>query len=195
MFHRFTTPSLSMKGVVDRIGLLFKFGWQWLTASPRYRGALLCSLAVVGAMIAIGYNGSNGIFASPARVTHTSDVVAARISAMSAGSGARSTETSLPKDRIEDAELVEGFVVDDNFRSGKEGPSARAIASDKSFLVAETENKKAALREKDEVKKTAKKPAKKTQRRVSSERDRKFDPSREMKRAGENITRVIRDLF
>lgn len=181
--------------MVDRIGLLFKFGWQWLTTSPRYRGALLCSLAVVGAMIAIGYNGSNGIFASPARVTHTSDVVAARISAMSAGSGARSTETSLPKDRIEDAELVEGFVVDDNFRSGKEGPSARAIASDKSFLVAETENKKAALREKDEVKKTAKKPAKKTQRRVSSERDRKFDPSREMKRAGENITRVIRDLF
>lgn len=183
-----------MKGVVDRIGLLFKSGWQWLTASPRYRGALLSGLFVVGAMIAIGYNGSKGIFAAPAPVTQTSDVVAARISAMSAGLDTRNTENSLPKDRIEDAEVVATSVVDDEFRSRKASPSARAIASDKSFLVAETENKKAALREKD-VKKTAKEPPKKTQRRVSSERDRKFDPSREVKRAGENITRVLRDLF
>jgi hypothetical protein len=182
-----------MKGVVDRIGLLFKSGWLWLTASPRYRGALLSGLFVVGAMIAIGYNGSKGILASPAPATQPSDVVAARISAMSAGLDARSTENSLPKGRIEDAEVVATSVVDDEFRSRKAGPSARAIASDKSFLVAETEKKKAALREKD-VKKTAKEPPK-TQRRASSERDRKFDPSREIKRAGENITRVIRDLF
>jgi hypothetical protein len=46
-----------MKGVVDRLALFFTAGWQWLTAAPRYRGALLCSLSAIGAMIAIGYTG------------------------------------------------------------------------------------------------------------------------------------------
>ena len=184
-----------MKGVVDRIGLLFKAGWQWLTAAPRYRGALLCGLSVVGAMIAIGYNGSKGIFGPSTPVTHTSDVVAARISAMSAGSGASNAENSLPKDRIGDAEVVEPSPVHEDYRSGKEGPSAKAIASDKSFLVADTEKQKAEIRDKDEVKKTAKKPTKKPQRRISSDKDRKFDPSREIRRAGEKITRVLRDIF
>ena len=62
MFHRFTPESLSMKGVLERVALSFKVGWQWLIAQPRYRAALLCGLSVVGAMIAIGYNGSKGIF-------------------------------------------------------------------------------------------------------------------------------------
>ena len=183
-----------MKGVVERVGLFFSAGWQWLTAAPRYRGALLCGLAVVGAMIAIGYNGSKSIFAPSPPVTQTNDVVAARISAMSAGLGASHPENSLPKEPIGNAEVVEPSPVNNNSRSGKEGPSAKAIASDKSFLVADTE-KKAAIRDKEEVKKTANKPKEKTQRRVSSDTDRKFDPSREIKRTGEKITRVIRDIF
>jgi hypothetical protein len=185
---------MSMKGVIDRIGLFFSAGWQWLTAAPRYRGALLCGLSLLGAMIAIGYNGSTGILAPSAPVTQTNDVVAARISAMSAGSGASHPENSLPKDRIGDAEVAEASPEDNDSRSGKDGPLAKAIALDKSFLVAETE-KKAAVRDKGEVKKTADKPKKKTQRRASSDRDRKFDPSREIKRTGEKITRVIRDIF
>jgi hypothetical protein len=183
-----------MKGVVERIGLLFSAGWQWLTAAPRYRGALLCGLSLLGAMIAIGYNGRKGVFAPSAPVTQTNDVVAARISAMSAESGASQPENSLSKDRIGDAEVAEASPEDHGSRNRKEGVSATAIASDKSFLVAETE-KKAAIRGKDDVKKTADKPKKKTQRRVSSNKDRKFDPSREIKRAGEKITQVIRDIF
>ena len=183
-----------MKGVVDRLALFFNAGWQWLTAAPRYRGALLCGLSLLGAMIAIGYNGSKGILAPSAPVTQTNDVVAARISAMSAGSGASHPENLPPKDRMGDAEVAGASSEQNDSRSGKEGPSAKAIALDKSFLVAETE-KKAAIRDKEEVKKTANQPKKKTQRRVSTERDRKFDPSREIKRAGEKITRVIRDIF
>ena len=183
-----------MKGVVERIGLFFSAGWQWLTAAPRYRGALLCGLSLLGAMVAIGYNGSKGIFAPSPSVTQTNDVVAARISAMSAGSGASHPENSLPKDRIGDAEVAEASPEHNDSRSGKEGLSAKAIASDKSFLVAETE-KKAAIQDKDEVKKTANKPKKKTQRRDSNDKDRKFDPSREIKRAGEKITKVFREIF
>jgi hypothetical protein len=82
----------------------------------------------------------------------------------------------------------------ENNDSRKEGPSAKAIASDKSFLVADAEKQKATIRE-DEVKKPAKRSANKPRRRVSSERDRKFDPSREIKRTGEEITRVLRDIF
>jgi hypothetical protein len=181
MLHRFTPASLSMKGVVNRIGLFFRAGWQWLSAAPRYRGTLLCGLSVVGAIIAIGYNGTKGIFGRSTPVNKTSDVVAARISAMSGGSVAR------------DPEVVEPSP--DDSRSGKTGPSAKAIASDKSFLVADTENKKIAIRDKEKVKKPANKSAKKPQRRVSSDKDRKLNPPREIKRAGENITRVLRDIY
>ena len=184
-----------MKGAVDRIGLLFKAGWQWLMAAPRYRGTLLCGLSVVGAIIAIGYNGSKSIFGRSTPVTHTSDVVAARISARSGGSGASNAASSLPNDRIGDPEVVEPSPVHEDSPSGKEAPLARAIASDKSFLIADTEKEKAENREEDEVKKTAKKPTKKPQRRASDDKDRKFNPSREIRRAGENITRVLRDIF
>ena len=189
-----TSHCVSMKGVIERIGLFFSAGWQWLTAAPRYRGALLCGLSLLGAMIAIGYNGSKSIPAPSATVSQTNDVVAARISAMSAESGGTQPENSLSKDRIGDAGVAEASPEDIDSRNRKESVSAKAIASDKSFLVAET-GKKAAIRDKNEVKKTADKPKKKTQRRVSSDKDRKFDPSRDIKRAGENITRVLRDIF
>jgi hypothetical protein len=185
-----------MKGVVERIGLFFKAGGQWLTAAPRYRGALLCGLSALGAIIAIGYNGSKGIFARSPSVTQPSDVVAARMSAMSHASGASHAENSPRKDRIGDAEVVESSSVQSDSPSGKGGPSARAIALDKSFLVADTEKQKAVLRDKEEVKKTAEKPKKKAQqKRVASDKDRKFNPSRDIKRAGETITRVFRDIF
>ena len=62
-------------------------------------------------------------------------------------------------------------------------------------MIADTEKQKAEIRDEDEVKKTAEKPTKKPQRRVSGDKDRKFNPSREIRRAGENITRVLRDIF
>ena len=195
MLPRFTPASLSMKGVVNRIGVFFKAGSQWLATAPRYRGTLLCGLSLLGAIIAIGYNGSKGIFGRSTPTTQTSDVVAARISAMSGGSGASKEANSLPNDRVRDAEFVESSPVQDDAPSGKGSPSTRAIASDKSFLVADTENKKAAIRDEEEVKKPAKKSAQKSQRRASSDKDRKFNPSREIKRTGENITRVLHDIF
>jgi hypothetical protein len=167
-----------MKGVVDRIALFFKVGWQWLTAEPGYRGALLCGLSAIGAIMAIGFSGSKGVF-SPR----------ARISAMSDQSGAISAKKSPLKNGVGDGDAV------DDSRNRKEGPSPSAIASDKSFLVADTEKKNAAIRDKDKVKKTAKKSAKKTRQRVSSDRDRKLNPSRETKRASEKVTRVIGDFF
>ncbi len=155
--------------MVTRIGLLFKAGWQWLMASPRYRGTLLCGLSLVGAIIAIGYNGGKSIFGRSTPVTHTSDIVAARISTMSE-SGASNAANLLPNDRSREAEVVEPSPVQEDFRSEKEGPLARAIASDKSFLIADTEKQKTEIGDKDEVKKTAKKPTKKPQRRVSSDK-------------------------
>lgn len=183
-----------MKPVRQRISLLFEVGRQWLTAAPRYRGALLCGLSAIGAMIAIGYNAHKSTLPPPTPVVPTSDVGATRNSTTSNELGASSTRDSLPKNRIEDAEMVEPSPVN-NSRSGKEGPSPRAIALDKSFLVADTDDGKAAIRDQDEVNKTANKPAKKPQRRVSSDRDRKFSPSREIKRAGDKITRLIRDIL
>jgi hypothetical protein len=187
-----------MKGVVDRLALFFTAGWQWLTAAPRYRGALVCSLSAIGAMIAIGYIGRAN-FAPTQAVTQTNDVVAARISAMSnhlpdarGKLNANDADDTRSADRIGDAEMVESSP--ENNDSRKEGSSAKAIASDKSFLVADAE-KKATIRDEDEVKKPAKRSANKPRRRVSSERDRKFDPSREIKRTGEEITRVLRDIF
>ena len=123
-------------------------------------------------------------------MTHTNDVVAARISAMSNGSRADNAENMRPADRIGEAELVESSSKTND--SQKEGPSAKAIASDKSFLVADAEKQNAAIQERDEAKEPAKSPRIK---RISSDRDRKFDPSREIRRSGEKITRVIRDIF
>jgi hypothetical protein len=181
-----------MKGVVDRLALFLTVSWQWLTSAPRYRGALLGGLAAIGPMITIGYTGRVNFGPSPP-MTHANDVVAARISAMSNGSRADNAESMRSADRIGDAELVESSSKTND--SQKEGPSAKAIASDKSFLVADAEKQNAAIQDKDEAKEPAKKSANKTRRRISSDRDRKFDPSREIRRTGEKITRVIRDIF
>jgi hypothetical protein len=187
-----------MKGVVDRLALFFTAGWQWLTAAPRYRGALLCGLSAIGAMIAIGYTGRANF--APPPVTQANDVVAARISAMSnhlpdarGKLNANDADNTRSADRIGDAEMVESSP--ENHDSRKEGSSAKAIALDKSFLVADAEKQKATIRDEDEVEKPAKRSANKPRRRVSSERDRKFDPSREITRTGEEITRVLRDIF
>jgi hypothetical protein len=172
--------------------VFFKAGSQWLATAPRYRGTLLCGLSVIGAIIAIGYNGSKGLFGRSAP-TQASDVVAARISAMSSGSGASKEANSLPKDRVRDAEFVEFSPVEVS-QSGNRGLN-RAIVSDKSFLVADTEKQTAEIRDKEEAKKPTKKSAQESQRRASSDKDRKFNPSREIKRTGENITMVLRDIF
>jgi hypothetical protein len=184
-----------MKGVLDKIGLFFKAGWQWLTAAPRYRGALLCGLSAVGAMIAIGYNGSTGIFAPVAPVPQTSDVVAARISAMSGGGGASSGKSPKLEDRRADLETVEPSRGNNDAPTAKEGPSAKVMESDKSFLVADSEKQRATIQDKGKVKKTTNKPVKKAQRHVSTEKERKFSPSRDVKRVGERITQVFRDIF
>ena len=63
-----------------------------------------------------------------------------------------------------------------------------AMASDKAFLVGDSQNENVAIRDKDKVKKTAKSSAKKPQRRVTSrDRDRGFNPLREIQRAREKI--------
>jgi hypothetical protein len=189
-----------MKRIGQRIVLFFKGGWQWLTAAPRFNAALLCGLSAIGAMIAMGYHGNKRTSPPSASGTQANDVVAARISAMSNEADANSAKSSLPKNGSGDEEELEPSPVNNESRPGKAGPSARAIASDKSFLVADTEKRKA-LRHKGEVKKTANKPKKKTPSPpqqpppVSSERDRKFNPSRDVKRAGETITRIFRDIF
>jgi hypothetical protein len=187
-----------MKHVGQRIVLFFKGGWQWLTSAPRFNAALLCGLSAIGAMIAMGYHGNKRTSPPSASGTQPSDVVAARIAAMSNEVDATGAESSLPKNGSGDAEGVEPSPANNESRPGKAGPSARAIAADKSFLVADTEKRKAALRDKEKVKKTANKPAKKKpqqQQPVSSERDRKFNPSRDVKRTGETITKIFRDIF
>jgi hypothetical protein len=149
---------MSMKRMGDRTALLFNIGRQWLTAAPRYRGAVICGVSAIGAMIAIGYSGNKGISPS-APVVQTSDVVPADDSAKSNEFAAR------------------------NPQSGKGGPLSTAIAADKAFLVGDTENENVAIRDNDKVKKTAKSSAKKSQRRVTSkDRDRGFNPLREIQR-------------
>ena len=181
--------------MLDRIGLFFKAGWQWLTAAPRYRGALLCGLSAIGAMLAIGYNGTKSIFAPSTPVPQTSDVVAARISAISDGVGASPEKNSNPEDRRPDPDIVEPSRGNNDAPTAKTDPSATAIASDRSFLVADSDKQKTTIQGKGKVKETANKPVKKAQRPTSTEKERKFSPSREAKRVGERITRVIRDIF
>jgi hypothetical protein len=151
---------MSMKRMADRIALLFNSGRQWLTAAPRYRGAVICGVFAIVAMIAIGYSGNRRISPPSAPVVQTSDVVPAHDSA-------KSNELFATR----------------NPQSGKGGPMRTAIALDKAFLVGDSENENVAIRDKDKVKKTAKSSAKKPQRRVTSrDRDGGFNPLREIQR-------------
>ena len=178
MFHRFTTNSISMKRMVGRMALLFNIGRQWLTAAPRYRGAVICGVSAIGAMIAIGYNGDKGISPRSAPVVQTSDVAPTQDSA-------KSKELFATRNPV-----------NNHSQSGKEGPLPTALALDKSFLVGDSENENVAIRDKDEVKKTAKSSVKKPQRRVTNrDRDRGFSPLREIQRAPEKIWRVIRRIL
>jgi hypothetical protein len=100
-----------------------------------------------------------------------------------------SAKKSPPNNSYEDPEVSEAH-------GGKSDSWKRTIASDKSFLAADRENEKKRIRDKDEVKKSGKSSAKKPQRRVTrKDRDREFDPLREIQRARETITRVIRDIL
>ncbi|MET0252580.1 MAG: hypothetical protein ABW214_00910, partial [Terrimicrobiaceae bacterium] len=65
------------------IALPFNIGRQWLTAAPRYSGAVICGVSAIGAMIALGYNGNKGISPPPAPAVETSGVVAAQNSTKS----------------------------------------------------------------------------------------------------------------
>lgn len=206
----------------NRIARFFHIGRQWLTAVPRYRGVVICALSAVAAMIVIGYNGNRGISPPSAPVVQTSDVApapdsakpnesfATRNAAWSLGSarrvafaerkasdpGAIDPKNRLSENRIRDAEVVEPFAVNSDSQSGKERPLPRAIALDKSLLVGDTGNENAAIRDEDEGKKEANNSAKKPQRGVKSgDRDRGFNPLREIRRAGEKITRAIRRIL
>lgn len=146
--------------MADRIALLFNNGRQWLTAAPRYRGAVICGVSAIGAMIAIGYNAHKRVSLPSAQPVQTSDIVPADDSA-------KSNE----------------LFATGNPQSGKGGPLPTAIASDKAFLVVDSQNENVAMRNEDKVKKKAKSSAKKPQRRVMSrDRDRGFNPLREIQR-------------
>jgi serine/threonine protein kinase len=218
------------EALAARIARPFNIGRQWLSASPRSRGAVICSVSVIGLMLAFAYNGNNGLPPESAAAVQTSAVVPAQDSANSNEWFARInpgwsylgtwdepfwslalarrvsfTETAapvigakswLPEDSVWDAEVVEPFAVRNDSRSGEEDPFSTPIALDKSFSVGDSENEKVALRDKDEVKKTAKRAVKKPQRRVTSrDRDRGFSPLREIQRAREKITREIRRIL
>jgi hypothetical protein len=151
---------MSMKRMADRIALLFNIGRQWVTAAPRCRGAVICGVSAIVAMIAIGYNGNKAISPRSTPVVQTSDVVPAH-------DAANSNELFAAR----------------NPQSGKGGALPRAIALDKAFLAGDSQNENVAIRDKDKVKKTAKSSAKKPQRRVPSwDRDRGFNPLREIQR-------------
>ncbi|HEY5743794.1 MAG TPA: hypothetical protein VIS99_14790 [Terrimicrobiaceae bacterium] len=156
---------MSMKRMGDRIALLFNVGRRWLTAAPRYRGAVICGVSAIGAMIAIGYSGSKGVSPRSTPMVQTSDVVPA-----------------------EDSAKTNEVFATRNPQSGKGGPLPTAIASDRAFLAGDSENEDVETLDKGKVKKTAKGSAKKPQRRVTSrDRDRGFNPLREVQRLVKKI--------
>lgn len=158
MFRRFTMNSLSMKRMADRIALLFNIGRQWLTGAPRYRGAAICGVSAIGAMIAIGYNANKRVSPPSTPVVQAGDVLPTPDSA-------KSNES----------------LAERNTQSG--GPLPTAMASDKAFLVSDSGNENVAIRDKNKVKEKAKSSAKNPQRRgASRERDRGFNPLREIQR-------------
>ena len=183
-----------MKRVGHRIALFFDTSQQWLSAAPRYRGALLCGLAAIGAMIVIGYNGKKAISPSaPATPPH--DPMPAPDLASSIEPGTSDARTSRAENTLGFADPVGFSPANGHSRSGRQGLPPGAIALDKSFLAAQTENEWAVVEEKDDGTSAEKKSAKKPRRRVSNDRDRKFSPSREIKRARDEILQTIRRIF
>lgn len=221
------------EALAARIARPFNIGRQWLTASPRSRGAVICSVSLIGLILAFAYNENNGLPPASAPPAQTSGVVPAQDSANSNAWFARinpgwfylgtwdepfwslalarrasfaetaahhpgviGAKSWLPEDDVWDAEVVEPFAVRHDSRSEEEDPFSPPIALDKSFSVGDSENEKVAIRDKDEVEKTAKRSVKKSQRRVTStDRDREFSPLREIRRAREKIRREIRRIL
>jgi serine/threonine protein kinase len=104
-------------------------------------------------------------------------------------------------DSIWDAGVAKPVAVKDDSWRSKEGRFSMALASDYSFGVSDSEDEKAAMRkgsirDKDKVKKTTKRSVKRPQRRVASrDRDRGFSPLQAVRRAREQIRRVIRRIL
>ena len=219
------------EALAARIARPLNIGRQWLTAAPSRR-AVICSVSVIGLMLAFGYNGNNGSSPRSAPAVQTSGLVPAQDSANSNESFGWSylgtwdepfrslalarrvsfAETAasprvigpkswLPEDSTWDTEVVKPFGLRDDSRSGEGGPFPTAIALDEPFSVSDSENEKVGIksvsnRDKDEVKKTAKRSVKRPQRRVTSrDRDRGFSPLREIQRAREKIRREIRRIL
>ena len=80
------------EALATRIALPFNIGRQWLIAAPRSRGAVICSVSVIGGLLlAFGYNGNNGFSPRPASAVQTSGVVSAQDSATSNDWSAKKT--------------------------------------------------------------------------------------------------------
>ena len=105
----------------------------------------------------------------------------------------------LPGGSIADAEVIKPIAGGGDSWRGEERRFSTALAMDDSNGGSEEKKdaiRKASTRNKDEVKRTTKRTAKKPQRRIKSrDTDRGFNPLQELRRAGENVRRVIRRIF
>ena len=101
----------------------------------------------------------------------------------------------LPGDGIADAEVINPIAVGGDSWRGEERRFSTALALDDSEEKKDA-IRKASTRDKDEVKRTTKRTAKKPQRRITSrDTDRGFNPLQELRRARENVRRVIRRIL
>jgi Protein kinase domain len=224
------------EALAARVALALNTARQWLTAAPRTRRVVICSVAVICLMLAFAYRGIDDPSPRSEPAVQTSDVAAAtdpanseewfgsknsawsydrnwdeRLWSSSLARRASYTETiaphpaaigaqsSLLKDSISDAEVVQPFAGSGYARSGEEELLLTNKALALSFSIGESENEKVAVKKvrgKNQVKKSTKRSVKKPQRRFASrDRDRGFDPLLEIKQAGESIKRVIRRIF
>jgi hypothetical protein len=205
------------EALAARMARPLNVGRQWLTAAPRSRRAVICSVSVIGLMLAFGYGGNKA--SSPRSVPvpaqdgwsylgtwnepFPSLALARRVSFDETAASPRviGPKGWLPEDSTWQTEIVKPFGLRDDSRSGEEGPFPTAIALDEPFSVNDSENEKVGIksmsnRDKDEVKKTAKRSVKRPQQRVTSrDRDRGFNPLREIQRAREKIRREIRRIL
>lgn len=75
------------QALTARMTLPLNIGCQWLTA-PRSRGAVICGVSVISAMLVFGYNANQGTSPQAAPAVQSSDVVPAQSSADSKESSA-----------------------------------------------------------------------------------------------------------
>jgi serine/threonine protein kinase len=101
----------------------------------------------------------------------------------------------LPGGSIADAEVIKPIAAGGDSWSGEERRFTTALAlddaEDKKDVI-----RKASTQDRHEVKRTTKRTAKKPQRRITSrDTDRGFNPLQELRRARENVKRVIRRIL